>query len=137
MAEFVFRDMLSKRGLSEKFVVNSSATSTEEIGNPPHRGTVELLNKKGIPVFSHRSVRLRKSDYDNYDYFIGMDTHNIANMHNILRSDADGKIFRLLDFTDNPHDVADPWYSGDFETCYNDIAEGCAAFLEKRVESKE
>ena len=131
MAEFVFVDMLKRRGLSDKITATSSATSTEEIGNDVHRGTKAILTKYSIPFKHREAVQLTRSDYDKYDIFVGMDSANIRNMHRIFGADPDGKVVRLLDLTDEPRDVADPWYTGNFEVTYHDVVKGCEALLEK------
>lgn len=112
MAEFVLRDMVNKRGLGQQFSIASAATSTEEIGNPVHRGTRDKLKAYGISVEGKWAVQLVKKDYEKYDYLIGMDERNVTNMNRILGSDPKGKISRLLDFTKRPGDIADPWYTG-------------------------
>ena len=129
MAQFVFQDMINKKGLTDRFYIDSKATSTEEIGNGPHYGTVRKLNEVRVPVLSHRASQMKRSDYDNYDYIIGMDQWNYKNMNRILGADPDGKVSLLLDFTDSPRDIADPWYTGNFDMTYNDVMEGCTAFL--------
>ena len=129
MAEFVLKNLVEKQGLSENFFIRSSATSTEEIGNPVHSGTQNKLNSLGISTNGKYSIRLTTNDYDKYDYFIGMDDWNIKNMKRILKNDPDGKIHKLLDFTSTPEDIADPWYTGDFETTYQDVLAGCEGFL--------
>ena len=129
MAEFVFLDMVKKRGLSDVVTAVSSATSTEEIGNDIHRGTRAILTKYNIPFTRREAVQLNRSDYDKYDLFVGMDSANVRNMHRIFGSDADCKILRLLDLTDEKRDVADPWYTGNFEATYRDIILGCEALF--------
>lgn len=129
MAEFVMRDMIKKCGLDGKIVTASAATSTEEIGNTVHSGTRRKLREHGISTDGKYAVQLTKSDYDKYDYLIGMDSANIRNMKCITGGDE--KIIRLLDLTDEPRDVADPWYTGDFDTTYNDVVKGCKVLLEK------
>lgn len=129
MAEFVMRDMIKKCGLDGKIVTASAATSTEEIGNPVHSGTRRKLREHGISTDGKYAVQLTKSDYDKYDYLIGMDSANIRNMKRITGGDE--KIIRLLDLTDEPRDVADLWYTGDFDTTYNDVVKGCKVLLEK------
>ncbi len=129
MAEFVMRDMIKKRGLDGKIMTASAATSTEEIGNPVHSGTRRKLREHSISTDGKYAVQLTKSDYDKYDYLIGMDSANIRNMKRITGGDE--KIIRLLDLTDEPRDVADPWYTGDFDTTYNDVVKGCKVLLEK------
>ena len=113
------------------FEVSSAATSREEIGNPPHYGTVNKLRQVGIPVVPHRAVQMTKADYD---YFIGMDRANIRNMNIILKGDKGGKIYKLMSFSSRNGDVADPWYTGDFATTYNDVYDGCCALLEFLLE---
>ena len=99
MAQFVFQDMVNKAGLSDRFHIDSAATSREEIGNPPHHGTVRKMKEVGIPVLPHRAVQMTKKDYENYDYLIGMDSWNIRNMLSIVgNKDPEGKVARLLDF---------------------------------------
>lgn len=131
MAEFVFRDMINKRGLADKISVASSATSTEEIGNDTHRGTKAILTKYGIPFTRREAVQLTRADYNKYDMFIGMDSYNIRNMLRIFGADPDGKVVKLLDLTDRGGDVADPWYTGNFEITYRDVCAGCKELLEK------
>ena len=137
MAQSVFAHMVKERGLEELFYIDSAATSREEIGNGPHYGTVNQLRKANIPVIPHRAVQMTKSDYEKYDYLIGMDTANIRNMNRIADGDPEGKIYKLLSFKNyettgklaEGHDVADPWYTGDFETTYRDVTAGCAGLL--------
>lgn len=130
MAEFLFRDMVNKKGLGNNFHIASSATSTEEIGNPVHHGTRNKLKEHGISTEGKYAVQLTKKDYDKYDYLIGMEERNIINMHKIVGSDPKHKIKRLLDFTLEGRDIADPWYTGNFDQTYNDIYEGCEALLD-------
>lgn len=129
MAEFVLKDMVQKAGISDQFEIASAATSTEEIGNPVHRGTREKLKQVGIRAAGKTAVQLKKSDYHKYDYLIGMDTWNIRNMMRMLGGDPEGKIYKLVTFADSGQDVADPWYTGDFETTYRDIVSGCRGLL--------
>ena len=129
MAQFVFQDMVNKRGLSDQFHIDSKATSTEELGNPPHRGTVRKMNEMGIPMVPHRASQLSRRDYDDFDYFIGMDTWNIKNMNRILAGDPEGKVYKLLAFGSYVRDIADPWYTGNFDKTYEDVVEGCEGFL--------
>jgi protein-tyrosine phosphatase len=130
MAEFVFKDMVKKLGIADEFYIASAATSTEEIGNPVHPGTARLLAKKGISTAGKYAVQLKRADYKTYDYLIGMDTYNIRNMNRMLGGDPDGKIYKLLAFAGIGRDVADPWYTGDFETTYRDVCTGLEGFLE-------
>ena len=134
MAEFIFKDLISKCGLEHKFYVCSSATSTEEIwgdvGNPVYPPAKAELKKHGITCDGKRAVQLKKSDYDKYDLFVAMDSMNIRNIGRIFSSDSEGKVHKLMDYTDRKGDVADPWYSGKFDVAYRDIYEGCVALLE-------
>ena len=133
MAEFVFKDIVRKKGLSDKFLICSSATSTEEIwdgvGNPVYPPAKRELSRHGISCEGKRAVQLKKADYENFDYFIGMDRANIRNMHRILEGDPESKIYKFLSFAGRSDDVADPWYTGDFKSTYNDVVEGCEALL--------
>lgn len=134
MAEFIFKDLAEKQGIADRFVVSSSATSTEEIwngiGNPVYPPAKAELAKHGLSCNGKRAVRLEKNDYDKYDLFVGMDSANIRNMLRIFGSDPDGKVRKLMDYTDRGDDVADPWYSDRFDVAYQDILEGCTALLE-------
>ena len=130
MAEFLFLDILKKRGLRDKFYISSSATSNEEIGNSVYTGTKKILDSLGISTKGKYAVQLTTSDGEKYDYFIGMDNRNIINIKAILDNSYHHKINKLLDYTNNPRDISDPWYSGNFELTYRDILEGCEAFLE-------
>lgn len=129
MAEFVFRDMVQKRGLADRFHIASAATSSEELGNPVHRGTTEKLKEYGISTKGKYAVQLKKKDYQEYDYLIGMEYRNIRCIQRIIGSDSEHKVSMLLDFTGNPRDIADPWYTGNFDKTYDDILEGCEGFL--------
>ncbi len=129
MAEFVMKDMVRKRGLSDEFYIASAATSTEEIGNGVHHGTRKKLASVGISTDGKTAVQLKKSDYDKYDYLIGMDSWNVRNMKKMLPTDAENKLHLLLDFSEEPRDIADPWYTGNFDVTYNDVVEGCEALL--------
>ncbi len=131
MAEFVFKDMIEKNHMSNQFCVSSSATSTEEIGNPVHYGTRNILSKYGISCDGKYAVQLKADDYKKYDYIIGMDSFNIKNIMRIIGNDDKKKVFRLLDFTDCPSDIADPWYTGNFEETYSDILKGCNALMKE------
>ncbi|MBQ1183562.1 MAG: low molecular weight phosphotyrosine protein phosphatase [Clostridia bacterium] len=134
MAEFVFKDLLEKRGLTEKYYVSSSATSTEEIwngiGNPVYPPAKAELKKHGISCDGKRAVQVTRSDYMNYDLLVVMDSNNMRNIMRIIGSDPDKKVHKLLTFANINRDVSDPWYSGDFTTCYNDILLGCTALLD-------
>ena len=134
MAEFILKKMVLERGLADKFVIASSATSTEEIwngiGNPVYPPARAELKKHGIDPGTKRAVQLAKEDYDKYDLFIGMDSANIRNMHRILGTDPKNKIRKLMDYTGRGGDVADPWYSDRFDITYRDVYDGCSALLE-------
>ena len=130
MAESVFTHMVKQRHIDHLFEINSAATSREEIGNGPHYGTVNKLRQVGIPVIPHRAVQMTEKDYDYYDYLIGMDIANIRNMNRIAGGDSDDKIYKLPSFAGQGKDIADPWYTGNFDETYEDIVEGCEAFLD-------
>lgn len=129
MAEYVMKDIVEKRGLSDCFYIDSAATSTEEIGNGVHYGTRSKLREVGIYCGDHRATQLKRTDYEKYDYLLGMDSWNIRNINRIIGSDPQGKVHQLLDFSDSPRDIADPWYTGNFDVTYDDIVEGCEALL--------
>lgn len=137
MAQFVFRNMIKERGLEDRFYIDSAATSREELGNPPHHGTLNKLRQEGIPTYKHYAVRMTKQDYEKYDYLIGMDPWNIRNMKRITGGDPDGKMHLLLDYSEHPREIADPWYTGNFEETYQDVKEGCEAFLEYLLKNKK
>lgn len=129
MAEYIMRDMCRKRGITD-VVTASAATSTEELGNPVHRGTAEILRRLGIDYSEKRARQINRADYDEYDLIIGMDTANIRNMTRYW-GDSSHKIHKLLDFTERKNaDVADPWYTGNFERTYLDVKEGCKGLIE-------
>lgn len=129
MAESVMSHLITTYNLSHAISVDSAATSTEEIGNPPHRGTVRKLQQVGIPVVPHRARQMRKADYETYDYLIGMDDWNIRNMNRIAGGDPENKICKLLEFAGSSRDIADPWYTSNFDETYEDVMEGCEALL--------
>ena len=133
MAQSVLQYIVNEEGLSDLFYIDSAATSREEIGNPPHRGTVAKLRQENIPVIPHQAIQMTKADYDKYDYLIGMDTANIRNMNRIVGNDDNGKIYKLLSFADSGRDIADPWYSHNFDKTYEDILEGCTALFNSIV----
>ena len=137
MAESVMTYLIKQNHLEHHFHINSAATSREEIGNPPHYGTVNKLRQVGIPVIPHRAVQMTKADYEEYDYLIGMDSANIRNMTRIAGGDPEGKIHKLLTFTDSGRDVADPWYTGNFDATYRDVLSGCEGLLKHLREKGE
>lgn len=136
MAEFVFKDIVKKRGLESSFFIASSATSTDAIGSKVHYGTRDKLNEFNISTDGKISVQIKKSDYDKYDYIIGMDNKNITNLNKLFDNDKENKVFMLLDFTKRKGDIADPWYTGDFDITYNDVYEGCQALLEHIISNE-
>lgn len=148
MAEYVMRHLVSEAGLAGQVIADSAATSREELGNTPHPGTRRVLASHGITCGDHRARQLTRSDYVAYDYIIGMDAENLAGICRILlgetgfgwgwapvsdaeaaHADPQHKVSLLLDWTGSPRDVADPWYTHDFETTYTDILTGCKALL--------
>ena len=136
MAEFLFKDMVAKRGLADKFYIASAATSSYEIGNPVHPGTRNKLAQHGISVAAKTAVQLTKADYNKYDYLIGMEASNIRNILRIVGSDNRHKVYKLLQFAGSERDITDPWYTGNFDVTYNDIHEGCTALLEYLLKNK-
>ena len=129
MAEFLMKKLVADRGVADEFLIESAATSTEEIGNRVHYGTRQVLDKYGIDYSKKRAVQITRDDYKKYDYIIGMDSYNLRNMKRIFGEDTDNKISLLLSFTDNPRDVADPWYTGDFSVTERDVLNGCNGLL--------
>ena len=129
MAEFLMKDMVAKQGLANQVYIASAATSMEEIGNGVHRGTRRILEDLGISCSGKRAIRMEVSDYKKYDYLIGMDHWNKKNMMHILKSDPNHKVSLLLDYTSQPGDIADPWYTGNFDRTYDDIKRGCQGLL--------
>ncbi len=130
MAEYIFKDMVKKQGLEGKFYIDSAATSTEEIGNPVHYGTRNKLEQMNIECGNHTARRITKQDYEIFDYIIAMEEQNMVNIKRIVGDDKEQKIYKLLDFSDNPRDIADPWYTGNFDKTYEDIKEGLEGFME-------
>lgn len=139
MCEFIFKDMVEKAGVADQFYIKSAATSCEEIlgsiGNPVHPGTKKILDRLGIDCSSKRAVQMTREDYDRYDLLIGMDRYNLKNIRRIAGHDRDNKIKLLMDYTNRPGDVADPWYTRDFEAAYRDIALGCKGLLKALLEN--
>ena len=133
MAEFVMKDMAERTGLD--LYIASAATSTEEIGNGVHYGTKRKLAEHGISCDGKRAVQMKKSDYDKYDYIIGMDDWNIRNINRIIGSDPDGKVYKLLGFAGGG-DIADPWYTHNFDVTYDDILRGCRGLVKTLTEGK-
>ena len=130
MAEFLMKDFVEKKGLKDKFLIKSSATSYEEIGHRVYGGTRVILDRLGIDYSGKVAEKLMPSDYDKYDYFIGMDEENRRNMIRELSGDKENKVSLMLDYSKNPREVADPWYTRNFDITYNDIMEGINCFFE-------
>ena len=129
MAEFVMKDLVKKAGLASQFHIESAATSREEIGNPVYPPARRKLAEHGISCDGHAARQLTNQDYDKYDLLIGMDSANLRNMHRICGGDFAGKLRLLMDYTDHPGDVTDPWYTEDFESTWRDVLEGCQGLL--------
>ena len=133
MAEFIMKSIIYERGLSDRFYIASAATSTEEIwngvGNPVYPPAKRELAKHGISCEGKRAVQITKADYGKYDYILGMEERNIRNILRIVGKDPEHKVKLLLDYSDHPRDIADPWYTGNFESTYRDVVEGCEGFL--------
>ncbi len=137
MAEYVMKDLVKKSGYENDFYIASAATSMEEIGNHIHHGTRSKLREVGVPTDNRVAVQMKRSDYDKYDYILGMDSWNYRNIMRIIGEDKDKKVSLLLDFTDSPRDIADPWYTGNFDQTYDDVCEGCEALLHHIIKSGE
>ncbi len=131
MAEFVLKDMVLKKNMSNDFVIDSAGTSSEELGSDTHYGTKEKLRYEKIPFTKRRARKVTVSDYNDFDYLICMDSNNVRNLLRIIGEDSQKKVSLLLDFSGEGNSIADPWYTGDFNTTYNDIVRGCNAFLKK------
>ncbi len=130
MAQFVMQHLVNQAGREKEFFIDSKATSTEELGNGPYPPVRQKMREVGIPMLPHRASQISRSDYANYDYIIGMDEANIRNMYRIFGGDPDGKILKLRSFAGSPQDIADPWYTGDFDTTYDQVFAGCSALLD-------
>lgn len=131
MGEFILKDMVKKRGIADQFSIASCATSTEEIGNSLHYGARAKLDEMGIPHTRHCARQLTKKDYENYDYLLCMDQWNVRNIMRIIRKDPDNKVHMLLEYAGENREIADPWYTGNFDATYDDLIVGCESFLEK------
>ena len=135
MAEFILKDLAARAGLTDSFSIASAATSSEEIwngvGNPVYPPARAKLAEHGIDCTGKRAVQLTRADYDKYDYLIAMDSANVRNMRRILGGDPENKIYKLLYFAGSDRDIADPWYTGNFEDTYRDVLAGCEALLRK------
>lgn len=130
MAEFILKDMVSKRGLEHEFYIASAATSREEVGNSVYYFARKKLSEHNISCEGKQAVQITRGDYERYDYILGMEDMNIRAILRIVGGDSEGKVHRLLDFTDKPHDIADPWYTRNFDLTYDEIVLGCEKFLE-------
>lgn len=130
MAEFVMKDLVAKHGMEDQFYIESAATSTEEIGNEVYPPAKRKLAEHGITCKGKTARQMRKNDYERFDLLIGMDEWNIRNMNRICGGDPEGKIHKLMDYTHRKGDVADPWYTGDFDATCRDVTEGCQCLLE-------
>ena len=134
MAEFIMKDLVKKEGLDKEFFIESRATSNEEIGNDMHLGTKNILDKNNITYERHYATRLLKTDYDKYDYFIGMDNYNILSMKKLFGTDK--KVYKLLDFAKHDKEIDDPWYTHNFTITYDEIEKGCRALLNFILKNK-
>ena len=129
MARFVLRDMVDRMGIGDDFVIESAATSREELGNPVHPPARAKLAEHGIDCRGYAARQMKASDYDDFDYIIGMDRENMYYMKRLWPEDPEGKLSLLMDYTDHPREVSDPWYTRDFEATWQDVNEGCRGFL--------
>ena len=137
MAEFAFKDMVNKKGLSNEFYIESAATSCEAVGEGIYFGTRDILKEQGIPFEERKARQMTKKDYDKFDYILAMEQKNISNILRIVGEDKENKVCRLLDFSECPRDIKDPWYTGEFDITYYDVEEGCSKFLEYIMENKK
>ena len=137
MAEFIFRDMVDKRGLGAQFFIASAATSREEIGNPVYPPAKRKLKEHGIDPAGKTARQMTAGDYRDFDYLLAGERYNIRNMERISGGDPEHKNYRLLDFSDHPRDIADPWYTGDFDSTYADVLAGCRGLLERCMEEHD
>ncbi|MBR6898314.1 MAG: low molecular weight phosphotyrosine protein phosphatase [Lachnospiraceae bacterium] len=135
MSEFIMREMVRQRGLSDLIGVDSAATSREEIGNDMYPPAKRKLIEEGIPFERRHARQITRADYDRYDLIICMERYNLRNISRIIPDDPEGKIHLLLDYSDSPRDISDPWYTGDFDRAYADIVEGCEGLLEHILSS--
>lgn len=131
MAEFVMKDMVKKKGLLDMFEIASAATSTEALGEPVYPPARKKLQEKGLSCSGKTSRQMTSNDYGYYDFIVAMDRHNLRNMTRFVGNDPDGKVSLLMDYTPTPRDVADPWYTGDFEKTWEDVNMGCEGLLKK------
>ena len=136
MAEFVMKELVRQRGIADLFYIASAATSREEIGNDTHWGTKEKLREQGIPFTKRKAVQITKADYEAYDYIVGFDRENDYEIRRICGTDDDGKVYSLLSFAGLDREVADPWYTGNFDKTYEDVDMGCRALLAYILQNK-
>lgn len=129
MAQFVFADLVDRAGRTGEFVIDSAATSREEIGNPPHHGTVRKLRQVGVPVLEHRARQVARDEYNDWDLIIYMDASNERSLMRLLAGDPERKCRKLMSYAGSSRDVADPWYTGDFNATYRDVLAGCQGLL--------
>lgn len=134
MAEFVFKDMVKRAGIQDKFYVKSAAATSEEIGNGVHRGTVKKLMQEGVEMYHRQAWMIKRETYEQYDRIIAMDNENIRDMLRIFGGDPQGKIQLLMSLCGENREVADPWYTGNFDKTYEDIKQGCAALLKELIQ---
>ena len=137
MAEFVMKDLVHKQGLSAEFHIESAATHNDEIGNDTHYGTKRKLDEMGVPYTKRAARRIRKQDYETFDLIIGMDSENMYHLASVFSPDPQHKVHKLLEYCGIDRDVADPWYTGDFDATWNDVYSGCLALLHLYIKNKE
>lgn len=133
MAEYIMKDLVKKEGLEKEFLIESRGTSAD-IGSDIHPGTKNMLDKHNIPYNKHIATQLKKSDYEKYDYFIGMDDYNIRSMKKLFGTDK--KLYKLLDFTNNNKEIDDPWYTHNFNITYDEVSKGCKVLLNYLINAK-
>ena len=130
MCEFILKDMIRKKGREDEFYIESCATSTEEIGRSLHPGAKRKLDEMGIPNERRRARQLTRQDYDRFDYLLCMDDWNVRNIMRIIKKDPENKVHMLLEYAGERREIADPWYTSNFDETYDDLTKGCTAFLE-------
>ena len=136
MAEFVMKHLVREAGLADKILVESKALHRDEIGNDTHRGTREVLRAHNIPFEKRRATLMTAADYSAFDIIIGMDTENMNDLDRLTGGDPDRKVRRLLSYSGEERDVADPWYTGNFEVTYRDVDAGCHALLKELIKNR-
>ena len=137
MAEFVMKHLVREVGLADEIIVESKALHRDELGSDTHRGTREVLRAHGIPFSKRSAALMTAADYAAYDCIIGMDTENMRDLDRLTGGDPDGKVHRLLSYTGEERDVADPWYTGNFDVTYRDVDAGCRALLRTLMQDKQ